>query len=326
MTITPEEQIRAVVEAIANSHEIMPSGGKLLLNPKKLSKIVSGVELRQILTKLEQDEKILKIKSRPNDFQLDEEDGCYDLVIQNYEKFREFLNKAHTKPREETGKTQRAQAKEKTRRMPTSFAGREAVLRVLEKLHQKYEIAFPLPENRKVEKFMLSGNQVADQYPTISRLPQPHISPEIANGCLLILKTERIIHDFSLDGVEYEGLEVSFPEDFEERYKQYKRSIHTPITEEIKKPTYTINSTGELRNAVQIAQIERKVDAGLKRNADGAAKEITDRDRKRAYETRKKLPFQTSEKRAILKLSPEFYGIGIDLRMAWRKFWEWWKN
>lgn len=97
MTISPEEQVWTVVEAIANSHEIMPSGGNLLLNPKKLAKTISGIELRQILTKLEQDERILKIKSRPSDFQLDEEDGCYDLVIKNYEKFREFLNKAHTR-------------------------------------------------------------------------------------------------------------------------------------------------------------------------------------------------------------------------------------
>lgn len=97
MTTTPEEQIWAVAEAIANSREIAPSGEALLLNPKQFSKVMNEVQLKQILHRLERDDKVIEIKSRPTDLLLAEEDGCYALTIPNYEKFREFLNRAHSR-------------------------------------------------------------------------------------------------------------------------------------------------------------------------------------------------------------------------------------
>lgn len=97
MKISPEEQIWTVVQAIAHSREITPSGWPLLLDPKQLSKVATELELRHILHKLEYDEKIIEIKSRPSDMRLDEASGCYELTVPDTETFRAFLNQAHSR-------------------------------------------------------------------------------------------------------------------------------------------------------------------------------------------------------------------------------------
>lgn len=96
MTITPDEKIWTVVKAIADGHELTPSNGNILLNPNSLSKIVSDVELGQLLAKLEQDENLIEIKGHPEDINLGVGADCYSIVINDQEKFRGFLNKAHS--------------------------------------------------------------------------------------------------------------------------------------------------------------------------------------------------------------------------------------
>ncbi len=96
MTITPEEKIWTVVKAIADGQELTPSKGNILLNPKSLSKTVSDIELGQLLAKLEQDEKLIEIKGRPEDINLGVGADCYSIVISDRGKFRDFLNKSHS--------------------------------------------------------------------------------------------------------------------------------------------------------------------------------------------------------------------------------------
>lgn len=67
MGTTPEEKIWTVATAVADGYEIAPSQDRILLHLKPLSKVVSNVELKQILTKFEQDEKIIEIRGRPED-------------------------------------------------------------------------------------------------------------------------------------------------------------------------------------------------------------------------------------------------------------------
>lgn len=94
--VTPEEQIWAVMKAITDNQEITPSGDKIYLDPRKLEKTVSRLELNQILTKLERDEKIIEIVSRPEEIALDHTSGCYGLIISDNARYREFLNRAHS--------------------------------------------------------------------------------------------------------------------------------------------------------------------------------------------------------------------------------------
>ena len=97
METTPEEKVWAVVKAIADGYELAPTQGKIILSLKPLTKIVDTVELKQILTKLAQDNEVIKIEGRPDDLSLGEDQGCYVLVIPDPIKFREFLNRAHSK-------------------------------------------------------------------------------------------------------------------------------------------------------------------------------------------------------------------------------------
>lgn len=97
MTITPEEQIWTVVRAIADGFEITPSGETLLLDPKQFSKILTEIELKQVLKKLEKDEKTIEIKGMPSDLRLGDDSGCYLIVIPDQESFRELLNRAHSR-------------------------------------------------------------------------------------------------------------------------------------------------------------------------------------------------------------------------------------
>ena len=97
MTITPEEKIWIVAEAIANAYEITPSGKVILIHPDTLSEKVDKIELEQILEKFVNDHQIIKIVSHPNDLILSNHGVCFGIKIPDQLKFREFLNFAHSK-------------------------------------------------------------------------------------------------------------------------------------------------------------------------------------------------------------------------------------
>lgn len=97
MSITTEEKIWAVVKAIADGYEIMPSQGSIYLDPRRLVLSVSDVELSQILDRFEKDDKIIKITHRPEDVGVGKENGQYCIDIPDTGVFREFLNRAHSR-------------------------------------------------------------------------------------------------------------------------------------------------------------------------------------------------------------------------------------
>lgn len=97
MHITPEEKIWTVVKAIADGLEITPLNSPIYLDPSSLVLTVNGLELGQILDKLEKDEKIITMSHRPEDLGLGKENGRFCISIPDYGEFREFLNRAHAR-------------------------------------------------------------------------------------------------------------------------------------------------------------------------------------------------------------------------------------
>lgn len=96
MTITPEEKVWTVVQAIADAYEMAPTNGKVLIQEAQFKGKVSEIELEQILNKLEQDHQVIKIERKPSHLDLGLPDDCYDLRVPDRKKFREFLNQAHS--------------------------------------------------------------------------------------------------------------------------------------------------------------------------------------------------------------------------------------
>ncbi|MBI4128111.1 MAG: hypothetical protein HY459_03500 [Parcubacteria group bacterium] len=98
--MTPEHKIWAVIQAIAETVEIAPSGQPLEISPKELLKIMSSSELKQIFQKLAGDEKILELKRIPGllaPIVLDGDEDAYWINIPNFEAFRAYYDKAHFK-------------------------------------------------------------------------------------------------------------------------------------------------------------------------------------------------------------------------------------
>jgi hypothetical protein len=98
---TPEEKVWTVAEAVANLFELAPSGKTVLFDPAPLASTVSAIEVKQILDRMEQDEKVLELKYSPigNEFGmvvLRENGECYEIAVPDHSRFREFLNKAHS--------------------------------------------------------------------------------------------------------------------------------------------------------------------------------------------------------------------------------------
>lgn len=95
MTVTAEEKMWLVMEAIASGFDITPEGKCILINPESIK--ISGVDLSQILAKLATDKKLIEIISRPIDFKIGVGSDCYEIKITNQSEFRTFLNFAHSR-------------------------------------------------------------------------------------------------------------------------------------------------------------------------------------------------------------------------------------
>ena len=99
MTMTPEEKIWTVAEAIASAYEITSSGEVVYLHPVELHKKIGALELEQILDKFVKDYAVIQITRSPSQFEpiLDNYGGCYGFQIPDRDRFRNFLNSAHAK-------------------------------------------------------------------------------------------------------------------------------------------------------------------------------------------------------------------------------------
>jgi len=120
-----KQKLYFLLDAIGDARVLAPAGQPLLIDPTNdLNRRYRGIELNQLFTKLEKDEKIIKVLKPANRIKgiLDEydpydhvDDGCYHiellptfdnyfLEIQNEAEYQEFTgktpnkNKPHSKP------------------------------------------------------------------------------------------------------------------------------------------------------------------------------------------------------------------------------------
>lgn len=99
MTMSGKEKLYFLLDAIIDARDIAPSGQPLLIDPTNdLNRKYRGMELEQLFTKLEKDEKVLKVLQTPNRVKnalLEEagqyremDDGCYHIeLLPTFDKY-----------------------------------------------------------------------------------------------------------------------------------------------------------------------------------------------------------------------------------------------
>ena len=98
--MNPEHKIWAVIQAVVDALDLAPKEKPVEITPTTLKEFVNKTELKQILHKLTEDEKIIEILYEPDvigSIRLDGDSSSYQIKIPDQTAFQAYYDKAHFK-------------------------------------------------------------------------------------------------------------------------------------------------------------------------------------------------------------------------------------